>query len=68
MLVGSQRVRASADLDFLVSAASSWTDLTFRLRRMAGLPTRFSWGNATLGFIRRQFRRLAPRRQRERHI
>ena len=61
-LAGSRRVRDSADLAFFVDVSNNWTDLTYRLRRMAGLPTRFSWGYAMRDFVHRQFRRLAARR------
>lgn len=66
-LVHSRCVRSIEDMELLVSAAANWTELALRLRRMAGLPTRFAWAYATRDFMRRQFRRLARRRLRSRH-
>jgi hypothetical protein len=57
LLVKERRLREPADVEFLVQPAGGWTDLTNRLRRMAGLKTRGGWVGSVLTLFRRHLRR-----------
>jgi hypothetical protein len=61
-LIQSHRVYGGDDLKCVVHASSNWKELTFRLRRAAGMPSRLGWFFPMRHFIRRQFRRFGRRR------